>query len=165
MGVVCVVLFSLRRTINRPQTEFERYLVRCFGVAINADRKRHVDVSLVAVLALNGCSSRQIDRPQQSNRLGALAVLYGRYVGTHGGRAPANQGELMGFIKKSGEPTLKQFGISHAEELFEPADDGQSIVVSYGRTNVTDPNPVIAYESQAVGDKRRVLHRLGRSRN
>ena len=67
----------------------------------------------------------------------------------------------MGFIKKSGEPTLKQFGISHAEELFEPADDGQSIVVSYGRTNVTDPNPVIAYESQAVGDKRRVLRSTG----
>ena len=74
---------------------------------------------------------------------------------------PANQGDFVSFIKKSGDPTLKQFGISHAEELFEPADDGQSIVVSYGRTNVTDPNPVIAYESQTVGDKRRVLRSTG----
>jgi hypothetical protein len=115
----------------------------------------------VVLVALTGCSDAQTDRLPQSNRLGALAVLYGRYVGTHGGRAPANQQEFVSFVKKTGEPTLKQFGISQVDELFKPADDGQSIVVTYGRADVTDPNPIIAYENQPVGDKRRVLRSTG----
>ena len=116
---------------------------------------------LMILLALSGCSDAQSEQPKQSNRLGALAVLYGRYIGSHGGRAPSNQQELVNFIKQTGEPTLKQFEISQVDELFKPADDGQSIIVSYGQSNVTDPNPIIAYESQPVGGKRRVLRSTG----
>jgi hypothetical protein len=116
---------------------------------------------LVVLMALSGCSDAKTERPKQSNRLGALAVLYGRYVATHGGRAPSDQQELVNFIKKTGEPILKQFGISQVEELFKPEDDGETIVVSYGYVNAADPNPIIAYASQPVHDKRRVLRSTG----
>jgi len=112
-----------------------------------------------AIVLLEGCKNAQTDQPRQGNKLGALAVFYGRYVATHNGKAPANQDELLSFVKKTGEQNLKQFGITHAEDLF--TNDEEPIVVAYGQISATDPNPIVAYEGQPQNDKRKVLRSNG----
>jgi hypothetical protein len=115
----------------------------------------------IAVVTLFvGCTNASTGQPP-TNKLGALAVFYGRYVAAHGGRAPVNQEDLIGFVKKTGEQSLKQFGIAKAEDLFAPSGDGKNIVVAYGQPNPTDPNPIIAYEDQPENDKRKVLRSNG----
>ena len=116
---------------------------------------------IAAVALVVGCRNESTGPPLQSNKLGALAVFYGRYVSTHGGRAPGNQDELLGFVKKTGEHKLKQFGVAKAEDLFAPSGDGKNIVVAYGQANPTESNPIIAYEDQPENDKRRVLRSNG----
>ena len=113
------------------------------------------------LISTSGCGQGETSAPQEGNKLGALAVLYGRYVGNHGGRMPPNQQEFVKFINQSGAPILKQFGLAQAEELFAPNENGQSIVVRYGAGSVTDPNPIVAYESQPADGKRKVLRSTG----
>jgi hypothetical protein len=115
---------------------------------------------IAVVTLLVGCKKASTGQPQ-SNKLGALAVFYGRYVATHGGRAPGNQEEFLGFVKKTGEQNLKQFGVTKSEDLFAPSADAKNIVVAYGQPSPTDPNPIIAYEDQPENDKRRVLRSNG----
>jgi hypothetical protein len=115
----------------------------------------------IVLLTIGGCGQRETNAPQEGNKLGALAVLYGRYVGSHSGRMPPNQQEFVKFINQSGAPILKQFGLAQAEEIFAPNENGQSIVVRYGASSVTDPNPIIAYESQPDDGKRKVVRSTG----
>ena len=115
----------------------------------------------VVLLTISGCGQGETSAPQEGNKLGALAVLYGRYIGSHGGRMPPNQQEFVKFINQNGASILKQFGLAQAEELFAPNENGQSIVVRYGASSVTDPNPIIAYESQPDDGKRKVVRSTG----
>ena len=108
------------------------------------------------VMLIASCETRPAAAPGQNNKLGALAVMYGKYLASHSGKAPANQKEFAAFINDKSGSTLKQFGYSNADELFN-AGGGDSIVVDYGTANVSGPNPIIAYEAAASGDKRRVI--------
>lgn len=116
---------------------------------------------LALYLPLAACTHGTSERPQQSSRLGALAVLYGRFIGSHSGKSPGSQEEFVSFIDKSGRPTLKQFSLSQSDELFEADADGQQVIVVYGRGNVNEPNPIIAYESHPRGDQRKVVRSTG----
>ncbi len=119
----------------------------------------------VVLLTISGCGQGETSAPQEGKKLGALAVLYGRYIGSHSGRMPPNQQEFVKFINQNGASILKQFGLAQAEELFAPNENGQSIVVRYGASSVTDPNPIIAYESQRDDGKWKVVHPPGQLKN
>jgi hypothetical protein len=116
---------------------------------------------IASLTLLVGCKKASTDQPRQGSKLGALALFYGRYTGTHGGRAPGSQEELLGFVRKTGEQDLKRFGIAKADDLFAPSGDGDNFVVVYGQASGADPNPIVAYEDQPKNDRRKVLRPTG----
>lgn len=115
-------------------------------------------VVLVATLCLVGCRSREESKPRESSRLKPLAILYGQYVGQHGGKAPADEAALKEFIASQGT-MLKSFGVTDAASLFVSERDGQPYVVLYG--SAATGKPIVAYEQTGVDGWRYVGDTLG----
>lgn len=91
-------------------------------------------------------------------------VMYGRYVGQHQGKAPADEAEFRKFVEAQGTTDLANLGVSDPAKLWVSSRDGQPYVILYGP--VSGPPgpagmPVVAYESKGSGGKRYVASSLG----
>jgi hypothetical protein len=109
----------------------------------------------------SGCSSPSTDQDQDTRPFKALGLIYGKYVGSHRGRQPANQAELLKFATAKESSLLSQLGVSDPEEMFNSPRDGKPLDVVYGTSTVSDPNPIAAYEQQPMNDKRWVVWTTG----
>lgn len=113
-------------------------------------------IGLAALLA--GCSGGEASKPRETSHIKPLAILYGQYVGRHGGKPPADEAALKKFIDAQ-ESMLQSFGVSDSAELFVSERDGQPYVVLYGPEAAG--KSVVAYEQTGVGGMRYVADTLG----
>lgn len=124
-------------------------------------------VSVIGGLLLaiaSGCAQRESTQAQVASNLKPLAVLYGKFTGSHRGRSPENEKEFKDYIKSLSESDLAALKISDAEKLFVSARDGQPYVVVYGGPKGpagSSSSPVVVYEQVGVGGKRFVATALG----
>jgi hypothetical protein len=112
-------------------------------------------------LSHSGCSSPPTDQAQNTRPFKALGLIYGKYVGSHRGRLPPNQAELLKFATAKESSLLSQLGVSDPAEMFNSPRDGKPLDVVYGTSSVSDPNPIAAYEQQPTHDKRWVVWTTG----
>ena len=96
--------------------------------------------------------------------LKTLAVLYGRYVGSHRGKAPPGPEEFRKFIKGMGKQQLEALKVTDPEKLFKSPRDNQPYVILYNvPAGVPGPQgaAVIGYEKEGSGGKRYVAFNNG----
>jgi hypothetical protein len=121
-------------------------------------------VSVVCWFGVGGCSQDQSAEREQSN-LKPLAVFYGRYVGQHRGRTPANEQEFRKFIDSMGKEHLASMQVNSIDELFISSRDKKPYVVLYGLVSQTGNElpsaTVVAYEQEGKGGKRFIARLLG----
>lgn len=117
------------------------------------------------VLALVGCGApSEVPQEEPVVHLKALAVLYGRYVGSHRGQSPPSEAEFKKFIQSLPKTELETLKVADVDSLFISPRDNQPYQVQY---NIPLPPPgpqgapVVAYEQTGSGGERYVATSLG----
>ncbi|MFO1063842.1 MAG: hypothetical protein U0892_08275 [Pirellulales bacterium] len=119
-------------------------------------------VCLVGTLLLGGCSNNAPQAERESSNLKPLAVYYGRYVGQHRGKSPADEKELKEFIRKQPTTELEAFGIKDVDALFISSRDKKPYKFSFQQKSVMPGSiAVFAWEQDGVDGKRYVGGTLG----
>jgi hypothetical protein len=144
----------------------QAYLTEFLGdCSVNLSSRLAAAMALAGLFAwASGCSGPDV-AAEQASTLRPLAVLYGKYVGEHGGRAPTNEAEFKAYAQSpSAKPILDANGIKDVETLFTSSRDKKPYVVLYGKLTGPPANsgqPVFAYEQEGVSGKRFVATSLG----
>lgn len=126
--------FNLTSTINR--------------LAANAPVQLAVLVALIA----SGCSGKSDDAIHvASPRLRLVAVLYSRYMGGYGGKAPDSADQFAQFINLNERQLLKQYGFVSGEQLLANADSMPRLIVLYGPDRQTNGTRLVAVEESIDG--------------
>lgn len=123
---------------------------------------------LAVGLASLGCGKKGAGKvATEELRLRALAALYMRYFGQHGGQPPKDATEFKKFIQSlPAEQLDKMTQGEDIEKLFDSPRNAKPYVIRYGitqalgapgKTGDGPPTaPVFAYESEPVDGKRMV---------
>lgn len=118
-----------------------------------------------SLLIACGCTKNQKQSaPQETSSLKSLAIVYGRYLGTHRGEPPADEASFKQFIQSLPPEQLAAMKATDTAQLFTSARDHEPYVVIYGKpTGPPGPagSPVIAYERTGVEGKRFVASSIG----
>ncbi|MFN5949424.1 MAG: hypothetical protein ACK43N_13080, partial [Pirellulaceae bacterium] len=77
----------------------------------------------VSLVWCAGCSRDEEIAERESSNLKPLAVYYGRFIGAHQGKSPANETELKEFIRKQPAEELEAMGVRDVESLFVSSRD------------------------------------------
>lgn len=119
-------------------------------------------------LAIFGCSASTVQEVPGHDNLQSLSVLYGRYVGSHRGKPPANLDEFKKWIRQLDQASLTQLQVDlgKLDELFVSPRDHQPFGFIFSASAMT-PGPdgkgnVVIYEQTGVGGKRMVAYSLAR---
>lgn len=115
------------------------------------------------VFLLAGCGGPdKASAERESSNLKPLAVFYGRFVGAHRGKPPANEEELKAFIRALPATELEPFGVKDVESLLISSRDKKPYRFVFAQTSqVTAGLTVFAYEEEGVAGKRYVAGTLG----
>jgi hypothetical protein len=121
-------------------------------------------IFFLAMGCFSGCGGSAAQKAEEASTLKPLMVLYGRYVGQHQGKPPANEAEFRKYVEAQGPQDLANLGVTEPAKLWVSSRDNQPYVILYG--DVTGPpgpagKPVVAYEAKGVGGKRYVASSLG----
>ena len=124
---------------------------------------------LLAISALlliaSGCTRNQKQSaPQETSSLKSLAIVYGRYLGTHRGEPPADEAGFKQFVQSLPPEQLAAMKATDTNQLFTSARDHEPYVIVYGKpTGPPGPagSPVIAYERTGIEGKRFVASSMG----
>lgn len=116
---------------------------------------------LIASAFTCGCDKSPSATQADTRNLKALGVLYGKYVGAHGGRRPNSESELIQYISTKEGEVLSHFGVDDPRKLLVSTRDAQPLNVVYGGGLIADQNPVAAFESQPTDGKRWVAWTTG----
>lgn len=111
-----------------------------------------------------GCGGSAAQKAEEASTLKPLMVLYGRYVGQHRGKPPADEAEFRKYVEAQSPQDLANIGVTDPAKLWVSSRDSQPYVIRYGA--VTGPPgpagmPVVAYEAKGSGGKRYVASSLG----
>jgi hypothetical protein len=124
-------------------------------------------VVLSLVVGLIGCGSRLPTDTAEGKNLRALAIFYGRFIGSHKGRSPANEAEFKKFILSLPAPEREALGVAdpnNIDTLFTSPRDGQPYVIRYKQSSsglVGGQATVFAYEKTGKNGKRYVATSVG----
>jgi len=116
-------------------------------------------------LALTGCSQpAEVPQEEPVAHLKALAVLYGRYVGSHRGQSPPSEAEFKKYIRALPPGELSSLKVTDVDSIFTSPRDNQPYTVKY-KLPLPPPGPdgapVVAYEQTGSGGERYVANSLG----
>lgn len=117
-------------------------------------------IGLGLILAILGCGSGGTPKQTTESEVKRLGIVFGKFLGAHRGKAPANREELEQFIQAMPANERTVIGADNPAELFRSKRDGEEIVVRYGLT-VPPPGKdptVLAYEKKGVGGKHMVVY-------
>jgi hypothetical protein len=126
---------------------------------------RQLGCSIVAMTSIVlGCSS-SLDSSSAVDeaRFAYLGRFYGEFMAAHSGKPPADEAQLVTFLKQSG-PFLKSRGIADPHELLVSPRDRKPLVVFYDNQVIQDgPGglPWIALESEGVNGKKYMIGARG----
>lgn len=121
-------------------------------------------LTCVAILSLVlGCQNDAPNSATESSDLKPLAVLYGRFIGSHQGRGPKDEQEFKEFIKSQSSQELSGLGVTDIESLFVSTRDKKPYKLKF---YATPPVPgksmnVFAWEQDGIKGKRFVAGTLG----
>jgi hypothetical protein len=120
----------------------------------------HVSAVLLAVAALPGCGSSELDSPT-AKKLGALGNFYLEHVVAKSGKGPENEQEFKKHIRATPDHVLSVSGIDRGsiDALFSSERDQEPFVVVYGQTITKvggNSAPVVAHEKTGKNGKRLV---------
>jgi len=116
---------------------------------------------LVVAATQAGCGATPPELPVGAAQLKALAILHGRFIGTHAGRSLASEKAFRQFVEKEGRGVLRRFGVGAKNDPFVSPRDHQPIVLLLDSRAGTDNDRVFAYEKEGVDGKRLVVTELG----
>ena len=95
-------------------------------------RRRTIQVFETALLAacmmasLGGCGKSAATVQTETRNFKALGMLYGKYVGAHGGRKPASESDLVEYISTQEGDLLKHLGVEDPQTSPAMVDRCQS---------------------------------------
>jgi hypothetical protein len=117
-------------------------------------------VVLVAVVALPGCGSNELDSPT-AKKLRALGNFYLEHAVAKSGKGPVNEQEFKKHIRATPDHVLSVSGIDRAsiDSLFNSERDQEPFVVVYGLTITKvggDAAPLVAHDKTGANGKRLV---------
>ena len=118
---------------------------------------------LVLAVIAGGCT-RNASQATESSNMKPLAVAYGRYISSHKGQPPANEGEFKTYLKTLSPESLQSFKVTDVESLLVSTRDNKPYVIRYGKvTGPAGPGgmPVVAYEQEGVNGKRYIATMVG----
>ncbi|MBX3420526.1 MAG: hypothetical protein KF752_03110 [Pirellulaceae bacterium] len=116
----------------------------------------------LAMVFVAGCSRQDSSAETEASNLKPLAVYYGRYIGAHRGKRPANEKQLKDFIAKRPIAELQMMGVHDVEALFISSRDNQPYRFRF-QSGASKPNEieVFAWEQVGAGGVRYVAGTLG----
>ena len=122
--------------------------------------RTRVSAVLLAVVALPGCGSNELDSPT-AKKLRALGNFYLEHAVAKSGKGPANEQEFKKHISSTPDHVLSVSGIDRGaiDSLFSSERDQEPFVVVYGLTITKvggDSAPVVAHEKSGKNGKRLV---------
>lgn len=121
-------------------------------------------VGLSAIVFVGCGAPSEVPQAESVVHLKALAVLYGRYVGSHRGQSPPSEAEFKKFIQARPKAELDTLKAADVDSLFISPRDGQPYHVQY-KVPLPPPGPqgapVVAYEQTGEGGQRYVATSLG----
>jgi hypothetical protein len=117
---------------------------------------------LVSLVWCAGCSRDEEIAERESSNLKPLAVYYGRFIGAHQGKSPANETELKEFIRKQPAEDLEAMGVRDVESLFVSSRDKKPYRFNFSPKE-TQPGQIVvfAWEQDGIEGKRYVGGTLG----
>jgi hypothetical protein len=117
---------------------------------------------LLAVLSI-GCGSRARPAAPGEKNIRALAVFYGRYIGSHRGQPPANEAAFKAFVKSLKPEDIAGMvdGATDAETLFISPRDKEPFVIRYGLRPGPGAPEVLIHEKNGLNGRRLVALGLG----
>src|SRR5262245_11614664 len=93
-------------------------------------------------VSLSGCYSHTVQSVPGHDNLQALAVFYGRYLGHHRGKPPANIDEFKSWLKKQEKSQFEKFAIdpNNLDAVFTSPRDNQPFGFVFS-PSVASPGP------------------------
>jgi len=127
-------------------------------------------VAAGVIACFGGCAREQTAGPARDpSGVRILAQMYGQYLRTHGGKAPADEKTFKAYVRAA---MAKGAGLPaeavgrDPESLFISTGDGKPLVILYGPAAMRGPQtgpggmPVVIYEREGVGGRRLVASPL-----
>lgn len=134
-------------------------------------RSSHRAVVALIFLAglLSGCGKTPRPQSAEERNLKALAILVGRYRGSHKGQPPANLDALKAFLKGAGEKTATSMGLnpSDLDGSLTSSRDGKAFVYRKPTGSgipggpASAPAHVLFHEAIGAAGTRWVAYELG----
>jgi hypothetical protein len=126
----------------------------------NARSRLAIGLLLVAVTAIPGCGSDELNSPTAA-KLRALGNLYLDYAGGKNNKGPGNEQEFKKHIRGLPDQVLSPIGVDRnaVDLLFSSERDQQPFVVIYGLaiTQISGTSaPLVAHEKTGKNGKRLV---------
>lgn len=153
--------FGKRKGPVKKKMPLTHYLVIAGAVLIPL-------VLILAVFVLPRYFEYHVQAVPGHDNIRALNVFYGRYIGDHRGKPPANLEEFKAWIKKQDPGQFEAFGVdpNNLDALFTSPRDKQPFGFVFS-ASAMNPGPegkgsVVIYEQTGAGGMRMVVYSIGR---